>query len=72
MCFLVGVVALASAAAAALRLCPVYLGVAHFTKVESAQTAAELASGAIAPLELALAVRCRPLVVTLAKEYCKI
>ena len=29
-------------------------------------------SGAIAPLELALAVRCRPLVVTLAKEYCKI
>ena len=44
VCFLVGVVALASAAAAALRLCPVYLGVAHFTKVgESAQTAAELA-----------------------------
>ena len=29
-------------------------------------------SGAIAPLELALAVRCRPLVVTLAKEYCNI
>ena len=43
VCFLVGVVVLASAAAAALRLCPVYLGVAHFTKVESAQTAAELA-----------------------------
>ena len=42
VCFL-GVVALASAAAAAVRLCPVYLGVAHFTKVESAQTAAELA-----------------------------
>ena len=38
VCFLVGVVALASAEAAALRLCPVYLGVAHFTKVESAQT----------------------------------
>ena len=42
VCFL-GVVALASAAAAAVRLCPVYLGVAHFTKVENAQTAAELA-----------------------------
>ena len=39
----VSVVALASAAAAALRLCPVYSGAAHFAKSEGVQTAAELA-----------------------------
>ena len=42
VCF-VSVLALASAAAAALRLCPVYTGAAHFTKFEGVQTAAELA-----------------------------
>ena len=41
--YFVSVVALASAAAAALRLCPVYSGAAHFTKFEGVQTAAGLA-----------------------------